>query len=131
MHRTYKSQHSNAPLSPVSPLESNGENWKYPPIATHFLKRQGTSSKGPFEEVRDNSRLSGPFEQPYSTSASDQRQIPARPNNWRSPPNPNPHLTGQATFSKEPLEEEARSKKRLSRPFEQPYFITTSGQRQV
>ena len=130
MHKTYKPQKSNPPLSPVSPLESNGENWKYPPIAYPHLKGQGTSSKTPLEEIRSKKRLSHPFEQPYPISTSGQRQVSARPEYWKSPPIPNPHLKGQGASPKGPLEE-VRSKRRLSRPFEQPYPITTSGQSQI
>ena len=79
MHKTYKSQQSDPPLSPVSPLESNGENWKYPPIANPHLRGQGTFSKVPLEEVRSKKRLSRPFEQPYPKITSGQRQISARP----------------------------------------------------
>ena len=79
MHTTYKSQQSDPPLSPVSPLESNGENWKYPPIANPNLKGRGTSSKVPLEEVRSERRLSRPFEQPYPIPTSGQRQVSARP----------------------------------------------------
>lgn len=74
-HKTDKPQQSNPPLSPVSPLESNGENWKYPPIANRYLKGQETFSKVPLEEVRSKKRLSRPFEQPYPiTTSGGQRQ---------------------------------------------------------
>ena len=79
MQKTYKSQQSDPPLSPVSPLESNGENWKYPPIANPRLKGQGTFSRVPLEEVRSKRRLSRPFEQPYPITTSGQRQVSARP----------------------------------------------------
>ena len=78
MHKTYKSQQSDPPLSPVSPLESNGEGWKYPPIANPHLQGQRTFSKVPLEEVRSKKRLSRPFEQPYPISTSGQTQISAR-----------------------------------------------------
>ena len=79
MYTTYKSQQSKTPLSPVSPLESNGQGWKYPPIAKSRLKGQGTISKVPLEEVRSQKRLSRPFEQPYQIPTSGQRQVSARP----------------------------------------------------
>ena len=77
-HKTYKIRQSVQPLSPVSPLESNGEGWKYPPIANH-LQGQGTFSKVPLEELRNKKRLSRPFEQPYPISTPGQRQVSTRP----------------------------------------------------
>ena len=78
-HKTYTIQQPDQPLSPVSPLESNGEGWKYPPIANSHLQGQVTFSKVPLEEVRNKKRLSRPFEQPYPISTSGQRQVSAPP----------------------------------------------------
>ena len=77
-HQTYKSRQYDKPLSPVSPIESNGENWKYPPIARSHLHGKGTLSKIPLEEVHGKKRLSRPFEQPYPMSTSGQKQASAQ-----------------------------------------------------
>lgn len=75
--RSYKSRQTDNPLSPVSPLDSNGENWKFPPAKTTRQKAQATVSEIPLRELSSKKRLSRPFEQPYPMADSNGRQ-PAR-----------------------------------------------------
>ena len=71
----------------------------------------------------------------YKSQQSNSPPSPVSPlesngENWKHPPTAKPQSKGQGTISKVPLEE-ARSKRRLSRPFEQPFPMSTSGQRRV
>ena len=61
------------PRSPVSPMESNGETWKYPSRAQAPLKGVGTLYEiplptSPKPEGKTKNRLSRPFEQPHPVS---------------------------------------------------------------
>lgn len=74
-----KSQDSDIPPSPVSPLDSNGETWKYPPNANAHPKGLWKPDQIPLEQVPAKTRLSRPFEQPYPIYTSERRQVSAQP----------------------------------------------------
>lgn len=76
LNNTYRSQRSNNPLSPVSPLDSNGETWKYPPSANTHFQGPGTLHEIPLEKSPAKNRLSRPFEQPYPLDTSGWGQNP-------------------------------------------------------
>ena len=88
LDKDYKFRQTNKPRSLVSPLESNGENWKYPPIKVTPQNRQVvTLSDIPIEEVPSNKRLSRPFEQPHPMADSSLRQKSAQvPKKKAAPP---------------------------------------------
>lgn len=96
----YKSQQSDhRPRSPVSPLESNGETWKYPPRAKAHLKGLGTLYEIPLKEAPKDLFRSRPMSYYDGLQAS-------------------PEPEDKAVFADLPA---APAAKRLSRPFEQPY----------
>ena len=74
-----KPQDSDIPPSPVSPLDSNGETWKYPPNANAHPKGLWKPDQIPLEQVPAKTRLSRPFEQPYPIYTSERRQVSAQP----------------------------------------------------
>lgn len=78
LDKNYRLRQADNPPSPVSPLDSNGENWKFPPVKTTHQKAQATLSEIPLREVSSKKRLSRPFEQPYPMSDSKPRHTPAQ-----------------------------------------------------
>ena len=71
---TGRSQHSDKSLSPVSPIDSNGESWKYPPSANGHPKKPETPHEKPLNQVPARTRLSRPFDQPYPMQPSSHHQ---------------------------------------------------------
>ncbi|CAF9910320.1 MAG: hypothetical protein ALECFALPRED_006464 [Alectoria fallacina] len=92
------------PHSPVSPLDSNGGTWSYPRRANTPLQGLGTLYEVPLDE---------PPIRPRPMSYYD---------GMPTSPEPDP----KAVFADLPA---APAKKRLSRPFEQPYAIDDRGLR--
>lgn len=111
LHNVYKSQrsdrsrHDDGRRSPVSPIESNGETWKYPPRAQAHLKGLGPLHDKPHGEAPKDHFRSRPM--------SYYDGLPASP----EPDN-------KAVFADLPA---APAKQRLSRPFEQPYPTSNQG----
>ncbi|KAL9072048.1 MAG: hypothetical protein Q9161_003823 [Pseudevernia consocians] len=102
----YKSrQNDNCPRSPVSPLESNGETWKYPRRAQAHLKGLGNLHEGSLVEAHKNHFRSRPIS--YYDGL---------------PTSPEPE--DKAVFADLPA---APATERLSRPFEQPYLMYNNG----
>ena len=93
--------YDNGPRSPVSPLNSNGETWKYPPRAQAHLNRLETLDEISLDEVpKDHFRL--------------------RPMSYYDGLQTSPEPDGKAVFADLPA---APPKPRLSRPFDQPQPI--------
>lgn len=98
-------KYNNGPRSPVSPLDSNGETWKYPPRAQAHLNRLETLDEIPLDEApKDHFRL--------------------RPMSYYDGLQTSPEPDGKAVFADLPA---APPKPRLSRPFDQPHPITNDG----
>ena len=88
------------PRSPVSPLESNGDRWKYPPRAQAHLKKLETLHKASPDDIPIGHFRSRPM------SYYDGLQTSPEPDN-------------EAVFAEF---QPASAKRRLSRPFEQPHL---------
>lgn len=102
-------KYNNKPRSPVSPLDSNGETWKYPQRAQAHLKRLETLDEIPLDEVpKDHFRL--------------------RPMSYYDGLQPSPEPDGKSVFADLPA---APPKPRLSRPFDQPHPISNDGHTSV
>ena len=105
IYNSQKPHRDNGPRSPVSPLDSNGETWKYPPRAQAHLKRLETLDEIPLDEApKDHFRL--------------------RPMSYYDGLQPSPEPDGKAVFADLPA---APPKSRLSRPFDQPHPISNDG----
>lgn len=98
-------KNDNRPRSPVSPLESNGETWKYPRRAQAHLKGLGTHYKAPLDKApKDHFR--------------------SRPMSYYDGMQTSPEPEDKAVFADLPA---APATKRLSRPFDQPYPTYNNG----
>ena len=98
--------YDNGPRSPVSPLDSYGETWKYPPRAQAHLNGLGTLYEVPLDEApKDHFR--------------------SRPMSYYDGLQTSPEPDDKAVFAELPA---APPKPRLSRPFDQPHPIPSHGQ---
>lgn len=94
----YTSQHD-GPRSPVSPLESSGDTWKYLPRAQTHLEGLGTFHEVPLDETPKD-------------------HFGSRPMSYYDGLQTSPEPQTKAVLANLPV---ASANKRLSRPFEQPY----------
>lgn len=99
-------RHDNGPRSPVSPLDSNGETWKYPHSAQAHQNRLGALYEVPLVEV-------------------PQKLVFSRPMSYYDGLQPSPEPTSKDIFSDLPP---APPRSRLSRPFDQPQPVPSERQ---
>lgn len=99
-------RNDNGPRSPVSPLESNGETWRYPHATQAHPNRLRTLYEIPLQESPQEIFFSRPMSYYDSLQAS-------------------PEPTGKEVFADLVA---APPRSRLSRPFDQPQPVTNDGQ---